>query len=129
MTLTDPKTILVVEDEDDLRALLRYVLAREGYRVIEAADGVGAVELSRLAAPHLVIMDLAMPGMNGLDAARLLKQDPATAAIPIVAMTASTWFSSDTGALERSDFDAALPKPFQIEVLLAELRRMLPVPA
>ena len=82
------KRILVAEDEPDNRRIVVRVLTVEGYETLEAADGQAAVALARREHPDLIMMDLAMPGMDGWEAARQLKADPETADIPIIALTA-----------------------------------------
>ena len=83
-----PKKILVVEDDADNRRIICTVLLGEGYDVVEAADGVEALAKARAECPDLVLMDLALPNMDGWEATRRLKSDPATRAVPIVALTA-----------------------------------------
>ena len=83
-------TILVAEDDEDNRDILRTLLALRGFDVVEAADGQQAVELARTARPDLILMDLKMPVMNGLAAARAIRQrpEPHLRAVPIVALSA-----------------------------------------
>ncbi|HOD01057.1 MAG TPA: response regulator, partial [Myxococcota bacterium] len=80
--------LLVVDDEEDILELLRYNLEREGYAVITAESGEVAVELALSARPDLILLDLMLPGMNGLDVCRQLSRDDRTAMIPIVILTA-----------------------------------------
>lgn len=105
------KTFLVCDDDVYTRALLRATLEGGAHQVIEAADGVTAVEMVRSLHPDVVLLDLQMPGMNGLDACRLLKSDPATAAIPVVMLTGCR----DDAERERgrgAGVDEYLTKPF-----------------
>ena len=118
-------TILIVENDEDIRAALRAVLAREGYQVVEAGDGAEALARVGESRPAAILMDLAMPGMNGMDATRALRREPEAAQVPIVAVTASTWFAADREGLRKAGFDAVFTKPYQPETLLAELRRLL----
>lgn len=83
-----PKKVLVVEDDIDNRRIVTKVLSVEGYQVIEAADGVEALAQARAEHPVLILMDLALPNMDGWEATRRLKSDPETRAIPVVALTA-----------------------------------------
>ncbi len=83
-----PKKVLVVEDDTDNRRIVAKVLAMEGYKVIEATDGVQALEKARTEHPDLILMDLALPNMDGWEATRRLKRDPETKEIPVVALTA-----------------------------------------
>ena len=82
------KKILVVEDDTDNRRIVTKVLSVEGYRVVEATDGVEALAKVRTEQPDLILMDLAMPNMDGWEATRRLKSDPTTRSIPVVALTA-----------------------------------------
>jgi len=81
-------TILLVEDNADNQEIYSIILAHHGYRVLQAFDGGHGVDLARAHGPDLILMDLTMPVIDGLEATRMLKADPATAAIPIVALTA-----------------------------------------
>lgn len=80
--------ILVAEDFDDTRLMIKTLLERKGHRVFEAANGQEAVEIATRERPDLVLMDLNMPIMDGLDAARRLRADPCTCEVPVVAVTA-----------------------------------------
>ena len=81
-------TILLVEDFDDTRLMMKMWLVKNGYRVVEAETGEEAVELAQKERPDLIIMDMMMPGMNGLDATQLIRQDHALSRTPIVAVSA-----------------------------------------
>lgn len=83
-----PKKILVVEDYADSRSMLVYLLQSLGYEITEAASGTQALERAVSDKPHLILMDVALPGMTGIDAAKALKQNSATAHIPIIAYSA-----------------------------------------
>ena len=76
--------ILVIEDENDIRQLLRFNLEREGFAVLEAADGLGGLHMATSELPDLVVLDLMLPGMDGCDVCRRLKAQPVTAAIPVL---------------------------------------------
>ena len=82
------RTILVVDDFDDTRLMMRLWLERRGYRVIEAADGLQAFEMARREAPDLVIMDIEMPEMDGLAATRRIRQEEHLRDVPVVAVSA-----------------------------------------
>lgn len=86
------KTILVVEDFEDSRNLIKFVLEQLGYKVLEAADGFKAVEMVRRQVPDLILMDMALPLINGLAAAKMIRQFSETSKVPIIAMTASGQF-------------------------------------
>jgi two-component system alkaline phosphatase synthesis response regulator PhoP len=82
------KTILLADDEANLRILVRTTLDDPEYCLLEAADGTTALELARKERPDLLVLDWMMPGINGLEVAKALRQDPATAHIPIIMLTA-----------------------------------------
>lgn len=82
------QTILVVDDFDDTRLMMRLWLQKRGYRVIEAADGMQALEVARRESPQLVIMDIEMPQMDGLAATRLIREEEHLRDVPIVAVSA-----------------------------------------
>jgi CheY-like chemotaxis protein len=102
--------ILVVDDEPDLRFVLRRIFARAGHEVSEAGDGAAALASVQVSAPDLVVTDMMMPVMGGVDLIRALRADPATAAIPILAVSGDAHLA--VGA------DAALAKPYQCAELL-----------
>ncbi len=116
--------ILVVEDEDDIAELIRYNLHKESYDVRVAGNGEKAVELARRDHPDLVLLDLMLPGMGGLEVCRTLKSDTATAGIPIVMVTARGEESDVVSGLELGAEDY-VTKPFAIKVLLARVRAVL----
>jgi two-component system cell cycle response regulator DivK len=105
-----PKKVLVVEDDMDNRCIVVKVLAADGYQVVEAIDGVEALERARQELPHLILMDLALPNMDGWEATRQLKMDPATQAIPVVAVTAFA-MRGDEEQARAAGCDDYLPKP------------------
>jgi len=115
------ESILVVEDEDDIRELLRYNLAKEGYRVVWAASGEEALKAVRVSLPDLVLLDLMLPGLDGLEVCRSLKQDPHTRNLPIVMLTAKGEEADIVAGLELGA-DDYVTKPFSLRVLLARLR-------
>ena len=82
------KHILAVEDEQDILELLRYNLSEEGFRVTSATCGEDALQAARSESPDLLLLDLMLPGINGLEVCRILKSNPATAPIPIIMLTA-----------------------------------------
>jgi two-component system phosphate regulon response regulator PhoB len=118
------KSILVVEDEDDIRELLRYNLAKEGYQVTCSASGEEALKAVRVSLPDLVLLDLMLPGLDGLEVCRSLKQDPQTRNLPIVMLTAKGEEADIVVGLELGA-DDYVTKPFSLRVLLARLRAVL----
>jgi two-component system cell cycle response regulator DivK len=116
--------ILVVEDDPDNRRIVVKVLAIDGYTTLEAADGESAVALARREHPDAILMDLAMPGVDGWEAARRLKADPATADIPIVALTAFALRGDEDRARE-AGCDAYLSKPCRPQAIRDVVGRLL----
>ena len=119
-------TILIAEDYDDNRELLRILLSNAGYDVCEARNGAECLTLARRQPPDLVMVDLSMPELDGWDAFRELKADPATAAIPCVAVTAQA--ESDKVRVLKAGFDAFVSKPFRTEELLSTVERLIRKP-
>ncbi len=124
MDVASGKRILVVEDERDIVELLRYNLAKNGYHVMAAAHGEEALRLARQSPPDLVLLDLMLPGMDGLDVCRALKGDPQTAAIPIIMVTAKGEEADIVTGLELGAHDYVC-KPFSPRVLIARVRACL----
>lgn len=103
-------TLLVVDDEPDIRQLLRIFFERQGYTVLLASDGRIGVTLARQHGPDLILMDIQMPQMNGIEAVRLLRTDPRFAATPIIALTAYARVHVAADII-RAGFDEAVYKP------------------
>ena len=118
-----PKTILIVEDNEKNMKLARDVLQARGYATLEATTGEDGVRLALEHCPDLVLMDIQLPGINGIDAFRQLRADPATAAIPIVALTASVT-PTDRTQITQAGFDAFLGKPINLKEFLATVARL-----
>ena len=106
--------ILVIEDNDKNRKLARDVLQFRGYRVSEAATAEDGLALAAAEPPDLVIMDIHLPGMNGIEALKRLRAEEATRAIPVVAFTASV-MPQDRHTIMEAGFDAFLSKPIAIK--------------
>jgi two-component system cell cycle response regulator DivK len=117
-------TILLVEDNEDNQEIYRIILAHHGHEVLQAFDGEAGVELARTHVPDLILMDLTMPVLDGIEATRLLKADPATAHIPIIVLTAHTQHE-DVAAAEEAGCDAYLAKPVEPAKVASEVRRVL----
>jgi DNA-binding response OmpR family regulator len=111
--------VLVVEDDRDIRDLLTYVLGAEGYAVREAADGRVGLELLRAWRPDAIVLDLALPGLSGFGFRAAQLADPATAAVPVIVLSAQRNVEAWAESLRA---DAVLAKPFQVEELLATVR-------
>ena len=120
----DQPLVLVVEDYQDAREMYAAYLQFSGYSVAEAANGVEAVEKTRELLPDIVLMDLALPRMDGWEATRRLKADPATKHIPIVALTGHALAGHAEGARE-AGCDAFVTKPCLPDALVAEIKRLL----
>ena len=116
--------ILVVEDEADILEVIEYNLAREGYRVISARDGESGVRSARRDSPDLVLLDLMLPGLDGIEVCRRLKADPVTSAIPIIMVTAKGE-ESDVVLGLGVGADDYVTKPFSPKELIARLQAVL----
>jgi two-component system phosphate regulon response regulator PhoB len=118
------KEILVVDDEEDIRELVAFNLTREGYVVRSASSGEEALDSVKKRTPHLIILDLMLPGMDGLEVARRLKKDPSTEGIPIVMLTAKGEEADIVAGLELGA-DDYVTKPFSPRVLTARVKTVL----
>lgn len=118
------KTILAVDDEEDILELVDYNLSKEGYTVIRVASGEKALEAARANKPQLILLDLMLPGLDGLDVCRCLKADSQTADIPIVMLTAKGEETDIVLGLELGAEDY-ITKPFSPKVLAARVRAVL----
>jgi len=118
------RTILVVDDEEDIQELVKLHLVQEGYDVITVGTGEAAVELAQAGQPALIILDLMLPGISGLDVCKILKTGNDTRRIPIVMLTAKSEDSDIVAGLELGA-DDYVTKPFNSKVLVARVRRIL----
>ena len=118
------KRILVVEDTEDNRQIIRDLLTSAGYELIEAADGASGVAMAAQHAPDLILMDIQLPVMDGYEATRRIKADPATAHIPVIAVT-SYALSGDEAKTREAGCDAYISKPFSPRELLAKVRSFI----
>jgi len=116
--------ILVVDDEEDILELVRFNLSKEGYQAICAETGERAVEMARSEVPDLIVLDLMLPGMDGLEVTKFLKKDPETQHIPIVMLTAKGEESDVVTGLELGA-DDYVTKPFSPKILLARIKAVL----
>jgi CheY-like chemotaxis protein len=116
--------ILLVEDNEMNRDMLSRRLIRRGYEVILAEDGQEGLEAARSQSPDLILMDMSLPVMDGWEATRRLKDAPATARIPVVALTAHA-LSDDREKAERAGCDAYETKPVEFPQLLETIERLL----
>jgi two-component system, cell cycle response regulator DivK len=116
--------ILIVEDNEKNRKLERDVLQFHGYSTAEADTGEGGVRLAREAQPALVLMDIQLPGISGIEALRQLRADPRTSAIPVIAVTASA-MTQDRQKILAAGFDGYQSKPIHVKDFVAAVRQML----
>ena len=117
-------TILVVEDDPRSRRLVHDLLEHAGHAIIEAASGEEAVRLARELLPALIVMDVRLPGIDGIEALRQLRGTDACRAIPVIAVTASA-MPGDRAAITAAGFDACEEKPIDVHRLLATVRTLL----
>lgn len=118
------KQILVVEDEEDIQELLKYNLQKEGYQVNCADTGESGLQEARKSFPDLLLLDLMLPEMNGLEVCRQLKSDNKTSHIPIIMLTAKGEESDIVVGLEMGA-DDYVTKPFSVQVLMSRVRAVL----
>jgi two-component system cell cycle response regulator DivK len=116
--------VLIVEDNARNLKLVRDVLGHAGYATLEACDGEAGVELARSARPDLVLMDINLPGMTGLEALAALRADAVTASIPVAALTAYA-MKDDRARLLAAGFDGYLEKPVDVRALPAQVEALL----
>jgi DNA-binding response OmpR family regulator len=116
--------ILVVEDEADLREVLSYNLTRDGYRVVTAENGADGLRKARKEVPDLVLLDLMLPDLDGVEVCRRLKKDPLTATLPIIMVTAKSE-EADVVLGLGVGADDYVPKPFSPRTLLARVKAVL----
>ncbi len=118
------KKVLVVDDEKDIVDLIAYNLEKEGFATIKAYDGETALELARTKRPDLVILDLMLPGVRGLDVCRFIRKKPETETLPIIMLTARSDQTDKILGLEIGA-DDYITKPFNVRELIARVRAVL----
>ena len=128
MDASDPKdtapTVLVVDDEEDLLSLLKYNLEQEGFRTVLARDGVEGLDAAREEEPDLIILDVMMPRMDGIEACRRLRQDAHLRTVPILMLTARTEEEDQVEGLDVGA-DIYLGKPVSISVIISQSKALL----
>jgi two-component system cell cycle response regulator DivK len=117
-------TILYIEDNFDNRMLVRRVLEAEGYRVVEAEDGIKGIEWLHLETPDLVLVDINLPEIDGYEITRRLKQLPSMAEVPVIAMTANV-MRGDREKTLAAGCDGYIPKPIDIDMLPEDISKFL----
>lgn len=116
--------ILIVEDDKDILKMVEYNLKKEGYRTAYARDGEDAVEMAHSERPDLVLLDLMLPGIDGLEVCKQLKKESKTAGIPVIMVTAKSQESDKVVGLELGA-DDYVTKPFSVRELLARVKAVL----
>jgi CheY-like chemotaxis protein len=116
--------ILIVEDNEKNRKLVRDVLTFSGYRLAEAETGEDGVRLAKELRPHLILMDIQLPGMNGIAALGQIREDPALRDTPVIAVTASA-MTQDRQKIMSAGFNGYQSKPINVKDFLAAVRAML----
>jgi two-component system, cell cycle response regulator DivK len=119
------KRILVIEDHEDNRQILRDLLGHAGYHMIEAETGEAGLAAAAAHKPDLILMDIQLPGLDGYEATRRLKADPALRSIPIIVVT-SYALSGDDAKARAAGCDAYVTKPYSPRHLLAKINEYLP---
>ncbi|MEO8602701.1 MAG: response regulator [bacterium] len=119
--------IMVVEDDVDLMRIMIHTLQAAGFHVVQTYGGVDALRKVKLQKPDLVLTDLAMPGISGVEVIAQIKGDPETRHIPCIAVTAHIW-DHIAQAASQSGCDSLVPKPFNSVRLLQEVTKYVPLP-
>jgi CheY-like chemotaxis protein len=123
-TMNDQKTVLLVEDNEDNRIVYATMLEHYGYRVVETANGEDAVRIAQEERPDLILMDISIPGIDGWTATERLREDPRTADIPVVAVTAHA-LPEHRARAESLRCEGYLTKPCEPRRLLEEVQRLI----
>ena len=118
--------ILIVEDDEKSRRLMKDVLEHQGYAVMETDQGEVGLDLIRRCHPQLVLMDIHLPGISGLDAIREIRADIAIAKTPVIAVTASV-MGNVREKIREAGFDGFEPKPLNLKAFLGTIRGLVPV--
>ena len=119
------KRILVIEDTEDNRQIIRDLMTSAGYQMIEAVDGIEGVAAAEREKPDLILMDIQLPGIDGYEATRRIRAIPDLAKVPIIAVT-SYALSGDEAKTREAGCDGYVAKPFSPRQLLAKVREFLP---
>ena len=119
------RTVLHIEDNEYNRKIVRQLLSRTSFRLLEAVDGEEGLAVAQRELPDLILMDVQLPKLSGLDATRLLRADPRTAKIPLVVVTSFALSGDDRRAID-AGASAYLAKPYSPRDLMALINRFLP---
>ena len=117
-------TVLIVEDNEKNMKLARDVLQAKGYKTLEATSGEDGVKLAKQHVPDLVLMDIQLPGISGIDAFKQIRTEAKTARVPVVALTASVT-PTDRSAINAAGFDAFVSKPINLKEFLDTVKRLV----
>ena len=118
------KRILMVEDTEDNRQILRDLFAGTDYELFEASDGAAGLAMARTLRPDIILMDIQLPVLDGYETTRRIKADPSLRHIPVIAVT-SYALSGDEAKAREAGCDAYISKPFSPRLLLAKVRELL----
>jgi two-component system cell cycle response regulator DivK len=116
--------VLIVEDNEKNLKLVRDVLQYNGYRTVDTATAEEAIEIAQTKRPNLILMDIQLPGMDGISAFKVLRANPQTAEIPVIAVTASA-MNVDKAKILQAGFDGYQSKPLHVREFVEEVRRVL----
>ena len=116
--------ILIVDDNEKNRKLVRFVLRNSGYETLEAEDGEQSIKLAKETVPDLILMDIQMPVIDGIEAFRILRSEPATKDIPVIALT-SYAMSGDRDKLLRAGFKGYISKPINVNEFVSTIKSIL----
>ncbi len=116
--------VLIIEDNDQNLELVRDILQAKGYGTLEAGTAGDGLEIARAQAPDLILMDIQLPGMNGIEGLMALRAEPSTAGIPVVAITASV-MQADREQIMRAGFDGFIEKPITVRSFLEVVESVL----
>jgi len=117
-------TVLIVEDNEKNMKLARDVLQAKGYKTLEAVTGEEGVELAKQHVPDLVLMDIQLPGISGIEAFKQIRAEARTARVPVVALTASVT-PTDRSAISSAGFDAFVSKPINLKEFVETVKRFV----
>ena len=117
-------TVLIIEDNEKNMKLARDVLQAKGYKTLEAVTGEEGVKLAIAHVPDLVLMDIQLPGINGIEAFKQIRADTKTARVPVIALTASVT-PTDRSAISAAGFDAFVSKPINLKEFVETVRRLV----
>ena len=121
------KKVLIVEDERDIVTILSLAIEKEGYEVVEAYDGLDAIDKIEKEHPDLILLDIMMPQLDGNTVNLKLKNNPATAAIPVIVMSGRGGGRDNSVLQQEMQVTAYLEKPFAVSDLIEKIKELLPL--